>query len=166
MLRLVVTTLTLGTLLNVVAITQAAAKQKTLDANGNAGVVVSHKTGASARVGVAYAGQFQAYIDDLEANGAEIHSLGGVRRGKCSSAHLHPCGRAIDVCQLRRGVVSSRCRLPDRNSIASIAARHGLFEGGQWCNSDYGHAQVGVTAPACGTTMTASRHKRIRYARR
>jgi len=27
---------------------------------------------------------------------------------------------------------------------------HGLFEGGRWCNSDYGHAQVGVTAAACG----------------
>ena len=37
-----------------------------VDANGNAaGMVVSHKTGAHARVGSAYAGRFQAYIDDL-----------------------------------------------------------------------------------------------------
>jgi len=144
-------------LLNVVAITQAGAKHYS---NGNTGVVVSHKTGASARVGAAYATKFQAYIDDLEAAGAEIHALGGVRRGRCSSGHMHPCGKAIDVCQLRRGVVSSRCRLPDRNAIAVIAAKHGLFEGGQWCNHDYGHAQVGVSAPACGTQTVAAKQKR------
>ena len=40
-----------------------------IDANGNtAGLVISHKTGARARVGVAYAARFQAYIDDLENN--------------------------------------------------------------------------------------------------
>jgi hypothetical protein len=27
---------------------------------------------------------------------------------------------------------------------------HGLFEGGRWCDSEYGHAQIGVTAAACG----------------
>jgi hypothetical protein len=31
-----------------------------------------------------------------------------------------------------------------------VAASHGLFEGGRWCDSDYGHAQIGVTAAACG----------------
>src|SRR5512143_3688329 len=100
MLRLVVTTLTLGTLLNVIAITQADAKHtKTIDANGNAGVVVSHITGARAREGASYAAKCQAYIDALEANGAKVYSLGGIRGGRCSSAHLHPCGRALDVCQ-------------------------------------------------------------------
>jgi hypothetical protein len=29
-------------------------------------------------------------------------------------------------------------------------ANTSLFEGGRWCNSDYGHAQIGVTAAACG----------------
>lgn len=166
MLRLVVTTLALGTMLNAIAITQAAAKQKTLDANGNvAGVIVSHKTGASARVGVAHAAKFQAYIDDLENNhGATIKFMGGIRRGRCSDAHLHPCGRAIDVCQLSRGRVDHRCHLPDRSSLAIIAKQHGLFEGGQWCHHDYGHAQVGVTAGACGSTY-AARKKRVRYAK-
>lgn len=167
MLRLVVTTLALSSLLNVIAITQADAKHRRMDANGNIGVVVSHKTGAKARVGAAYAATFQAYIDDLEAGGAVLFSLGGNRRGRCSSRHLHSCGRALDVCQLRRGVVSSKCRLPDRSALAVIAARHGLFEGGQWCNQDYGHAQVGVTAGPCGTTLAARRHhhhKRTRYA--
>ncbi|MGB8555920.1 MAG: hypothetical protein WCD73_21600, partial [Pseudolabrys sp.] len=52
---------------------------------------------------------------------------------------------ALDVCQLRRGVVDRRCNLPGRVTLG-----HGLFEGGRWCNSDYGHAQVDVTAAGCG----------------
>lgn len=130
----------------------------TLDANSNiAGIVISHKTGAHARVGAAYVGRFQAYIDDLESNyGARVLFMGGIRRGRCSVYHEHPCGKALDVCQLRRGVVDPRCHLPSRRALGRIAASHGLFEGGRWCDSDYGHAQVGVTAPACG-----DRHTRI-----
>ena len=129
-----------------------------LDANGNpAGVVISRKTNARARVGVAYAGRFQAYIDDLENNyGARVLFMGGIRRGQCSPSSEHPCGKALDVCQLRRGVVDPRCKLPGRTTLGQIAAAHGLFEGGRWCNSDYGHAQVGVTAAACD-----DRHVRI-----
>ncbi len=123
-----------------------------LDANGNpAGVVISRKTNARARVGIAYAARFQAYIDDLENNyGARVLFMGGIRHGHCSSSSEHPCGKALDVCQLRRGVVDPRCKLPGRITLGQIAAAHGLFEGGRWCNSDYGHAQVGVTASACG----------------
>src|SRR5262245_33239922 len=122
-----------------------------LDANGNAaGFVISSKTGARARVGSKYAARFQAYIDDLENNhGAHILFMGGIRPGSCSRASEHPCGKALDVCQLRRGVVDRRCKLPERAALGQIAAAHGLFEGGRWCNSDYGHAQVDVT-PACG----------------
>jgi len=132
--------------------------QPTLDANGNvAGIVISHRTGARARVGVAYVARFQAYIDDLENNhGARVLFMGGIRRGRCSIYHEHPCGKALDVCQLRRGVVDPRRHLPGRSALGRIAASHGLFEGGRWCDSDYGHAQVGVTAPACG-----NRHTRI-----
>jgi D-alanyl-D-alanine carboxypeptidase len=131
----------------------ARAQPTAVDANGNAtaGVIVSSKTGARARVGVAYAARFQAYIDDLENNhGARVLFMGGIRPGHCSPASEHPCGKALDVCQLRRGVVDSRCNLPARRALGEIAAAHGLFEGGRWCNSDYGHAQIGVTAAACG----------------
>lgn len=125
----------------------ATAVQKPLPA----GVVVSRKTGARARVGVAYAARFQAYIDDLETNhGARVLFMGGIRPGRCSSSSEHPCGKALDVCQHRRGVVDSRCNLPGRVALGQIAASHGLFEGGRWCDSDYGHAQIGVTAAACG----------------
>lgn len=125
----------------------ATAVQKQLPA----GVVVSRKTGARARVGVAYAARFQAYIDDLETkHGARVLFMGGIRPGRCSSSSEHPCGKALDVCQRRRGVVDSRCNLPGRVALGQIAASHGLFEGGRWCDSDYGHAQIGVTAAACG----------------
>jgi hypothetical protein len=134
-------------------IATAGTQPAVVDANGNAtaGVIVSSKTGARARVGVAYAARFQAYIDDLENNhGARVLFMGGIRPGHCSPASEHPCGKALDVCQLRRGVVDSRCNLPARRALGEIAAAHGLFEGGRWCNSDYGHAQIGVTAAACG----------------
>jgi hypothetical protein len=133
--------------------TTAEQQLSALDANGNnaPGVVRSRKTGAHARVGAAYAARFQAYIDDLENNhGARVLFMGGIRPGRCSRSSEHPCGKALDVCQRRRGVVDPRCNLPGRVALGQIAAAHGLFEGGRWCNSDYGHAQVDVTAAACG----------------
>jgi len=101
-----------------------------LDGNGNKapGIVVSSKTGARARVGIAYAARFQAYINDLEKN----------------------YGARVLFCQLGWGRVDQRCNLPDRVTLGRIAAAHGLFEGGRWCHSDYGHAQTSVTAAACG----------------
>ncbi len=129
-----------------------------LDANGNGGIVVSHKTGATARVGFAFASRFQGYIDAVEAAGASVYFMGGIRRGHCWSGGLHPCGKALDVCQTGRGRVAAKCHLPDRSTLARIAEAHGLFEGGQWCHSDYGHAQVGESAAPCGSrpTMIAS----------
>src|SRR5262245_20267462 len=115
------------------------------------GIVMSAKRGARARVGVANAARFQAYIDDLEQNyGARVLFMGGIRPGRCAPESEHPCGKALDVCQLRRGVVDPRCNLPGRVVLGQIAAAHGLFEGGRWCHSDYGHAQIDVTAPDCG----------------
>jgi len=130
--------------------------QPALVAKGNmAGIVTSRKTGARARVGIAHAAQFQAYIDDLESNhGARILFMGGIRPGRCSRSGMHPCGKALDVCQLRRGVVDARCNLPSRRTLAQIASSHGLFEGGRWCNSDYGHAQAEVSARDCGDQRT------------
>ena len=115
------------------------------------GIVMSRKTGARARVGIAHAARFQAYIDDLENNhGARILFMGGIRPGQCRSSSMHPCGKALDVCQTRRGGVDLRCNLPARRALAQIASSHGLFEGGRWCDSDYGHVQVGVSAGDCG----------------
>jgi hypothetical protein len=124
-----------------------------LDGNGNKapGIVLSSKTGARARVGTAYAARFQAYINDLEKNyGARVLFMGGIRPGRCLPQSQHPCGKALDVCQLGWGKVDPRCNLPDRVTLGRIAAAHGLFEGGRWCHSDYGHVQTSVTAAACG----------------
>jgi hypothetical protein len=135
------------------------------DANGNIAhslvTIRSKKTGATARVDSRYASDFQSYIDDLEGRGAIIRFMGGFRRGNCGSASLHPCGRALDVCQRARGRVDARCNLPGRVALASIASSHGLFEGGRWCNSDYGHAQVGLTAAACSSSRIAAAKRRI-----
>ena len=135
------------------------------DANGNIAhslvTIRSKKTGATARVDAQYASEFQSYIDDLEGRGAVIRFMGGFRRGHCGSASLHPCGRALDVCQRSRGRVDASCRLPPPSTLATIARSHNLFEGGRWCNSDYGHAQVGLTAAACSSTRVASARRRI-----
>lgn len=131
------------------------------------GVVRSAKTGATARVAPRHRAKFQAYIDDLESRGAAVYYMGGLRRGRCSLASQHPCGGALDVCQDRRDRVSGRknCHLPQRADLISIAARHGLFEGGQWCNGDMGHAQVIPTASTCSRNLyadVASFHARSR----
>jgi hypothetical protein len=136
-----------------------SAPEKTVDANGNrtTGVIISLKTGAKAIVSAAYAPKFQAYIDDIETNyGARVKFMGGYRRGSCHSGSLHPCGRALDVCQLSRGRVDASCHLPGRVVLAAVALKHGLFEGGMWCSSDYGHVQAGVSSGACNHTILAA----------
>jgi hypothetical protein len=140
------------------------APHPSLDSKANESGVVKSKTGARAHVGIRYAKRFQAYIDDLENNyGARVLFMGGIRPGHCSSSSQHPCGKAMDVCQLRRGVVDARCHLPGPGTLAQIAASHDLFEGGRWCNSDYGHAQVDMTAPACGDRRVHTVRHRSRH---
>lgn len=126
--------------------------------DAGAGIVRSGKTGATARVALRYVGVFQAYIDDLEAHGAAVYYMGGIRRGHCSNASQHPCGSALDVCQDWRGHVSAArdCHLPRPQEMAAIAARHGLEEGGIWCHSDYGHAQAQPSAGRCPTRRYAT----------
>lgn len=135
-----------------------------VSAQAHAGSVISHKTGARAS-GILdrYVARFQAYINDLEARGARVLFMGGYRKGYCSPRHEHSCGKAMDVCQTSRDRVDPRCHLPSRATLAEIARQHGLFEGGQWCHGDLGHAQVDVTAPSCSSRSFAAR-KRIRLA--
>lgn len=135
------------------------------------GIIRSAKTGATAHVSPKYVGRFQAYIDDLEAQGATIRFMGGIRPGKCWTGGRHPCGMALDTCQLRRGIVDKRCNLPGPASIFAIAARHGLFEGAGWRSSDYGHAQAGGNDAADvrfgSTTIASARthiHRKVRLA--
>jgi hypothetical protein len=147
------TEITIDVVRGTTSVATTATVKSALDGNGNKapGIVVSSKTGARARVGIAYAARFQAYINDLEEKyGARVLFMGGIRPGRCLPESQHPCGKALDVCQLGWGKVDPRCNLPDRVTLGRIAAAHGLFEGGRWCHSDYGHVQTSVTAAACG----------------
>ena len=122
------------------------------------------KAGATATVAPRYAARFQAFIDDLERHGAVVRFMGGIRPGRCSQASKHPCGMALDVCQLRRGVVDRRCRLPGRREIGTLARRHRLFSGGDWCDSDYGHVEAGGSV-ACGHSWASNATERVKYAK-
>ena len=140
----------------------ARPQSRPLDANGNGtgGLVISRKTGARAHVGVAHAARFQAYIDELENNhGARVLFMGGIRPGSCSPSSEHPCGKALDVCQLRRGVVDPRCKLPARAELGRIAASHGLFEGGRGAIPTMAMRRSTRHGPA-GNRATASRGKK------
>lgn len=146
-------------------------KMDKIDANGNLAGIIRTKMGAIAHVAARYASQFQGYIDDLELNyGATLHDIGGIRRGRGSIGHQHPLGKALDLCQLRRDKVRSDCNLPDRATLIRVAAEHGLFEGGQWCNGDMGHAQITPSGNAnChkgdeGMMMAKAHHRRHHYA--
>jgi hypothetical protein len=114
------------------------------------------KAGATATVSSRYADQFQHLIDDLEASGARITFMGGIRPGRCAQDSKHPCGMALDVCQYRRGIVEAKCRLPSPSAVSAIASRHGLFSGGDWCSSDYGHFEAGGSV-ACHGSWARSR---------
>ena len=106
----------------------------------------SGKTGAGARAGIAYAARFQAYIDDLETNhGARVLFMGGIVR-LMFDFREHPRGKASDVCQLRHGAVDQRAICPAvrcsaRSPLQTVGSKRTR------CNSDDGHAQIGVTAP-------------------
>jgi hypothetical protein len=124
------------------------------------GIIRSGKTGATARVAARHRAVFQAYIDAVEATGARLLFIGGVRRGHCKPGSQHPCGMAIDLCQIRRGVVDRRCKLPRPAALAGIAARHGLSEGAVWCASpDYGHAQIQRTGSTCQAVAGPTRKR-------
>lgn len=136
---------------------EANPHQRASNAESGSGIVRSAKTGAVVHVSPKWADKFQAYIDDLEGHGAAVYYMGGFRKGRCSLASQHPCGSALDVCQDRRGHVSGAkdCNLPGPVEMASIAARHGLFEGGVWCgNPDYGHVQGIATGSICAARGT------------
>lgn len=130
----------------------AKTRREAEEPSTGSGQIVSHKTGAKARVSPRYAARFQAYVDALEAAGASVYYMGGYRPGQCSAGSQHPCGKALDVCQDSRGHVSGEkdCHLPSPAEMVRIAEANHLHEGAVWCkNPDYGHAQVDKTGSDC-----------------
>lgn len=109
---------------------------------------IASSAGRTAKVGARHAAQFQALVRDLEAMGYRIDFMGGWRAsGSCRGCDAHPAGRALDINQKRRNVVTK----PLPADVDAIAARHGLCHGRIWSNPDAGHFEVasGSAAGSC-----------------
>lgn len=97
---------------------------------------ITTKSGKQAWVAAPVQAQFQAFVNDLEATGYNIYSIGGYNKRRTSSGKWshHAQGLAIDI-------------NPDDNpqgptlitdmppNISQIAAKHGLGWGGNWNRS-------------------------------
>ena len=97
---------------------------------------ITTKSGKQAWVAAPVQAQFQAFVNDLEATGYYIYSIGGYNKRRTSSGKWshHAQGLAIDI-------------NPDDNpqgptlitdmppNISQIAAKHGLGWGGNWRSS-------------------------------
>ena len=96
---------------------------------------ISSKTGASTQVGAQYAGAFQRLIDNLDASGYEIRSLGGYNdrdvRGKPGVKSIHAHGGAIDINPGTNPMGQSLITdMPP--GIGQLANSLGLGWGGDW----------------------------------
>ena len=94
------TEITTDVLKGTTSVAATAIVKGALDGNGNQapGIVVSSKTGARARVGIAYAARFQAYINDLEKK---------LRRAR--AVHGRNSARAVFACKPTSVRKSVRC---------------------------------------------------------
>jgi hypothetical protein len=96
---------------------------------------ISSKTGAATQVGAEYAGAFQNLINNLDAHGYEIRSLGGYNdrdvRGKPGVKSIHAHGAAIDINPgtnpMGPGLITD---MPP--GIGKLANSLGLGWGGDW----------------------------------
>ena len=88
-------------------------------------------TGKSVPVNSMAQPHFQGFIRDLEARGYKINDLGGydrrfIRGSRMPSQHYY--GNAIDINPRQNS--GGRYNLP--SDVAALAAKHGLFWGGNW----------------------------------
>lgn len=105
----------------------------------SAAETIRSRSGATARVSAAAAPKFQALVDWLDARGYVIRFMGGIRPGRCSSRHMHPCGTALDINQTARGRITRSFPVGVDDEARSL----GLVHGAWWSNQDRGHFQVG-----------------------
>lgn len=105
----------------------------------------------------------QCVLDHVEAAGVRITALGGIRPGRCSTASMHPCGKALDINQTARDVNG-----PPRYVSSAAALACGAVSGSWWSrNPDNGHFQVGGWAGTHGEqTFAAERQSYHRTATR
>lgn len=96
------------------------------------------KSGKSATVATQYAQQFQGFINDMEATGYQIKSLGGYANRNMVGGNkpsYHALGAAIDINPAQNPYYKEDGRplqtdMP--SNTGAIAARHGLGWGGNW----------------------------------
>jgi hypothetical protein len=95
---------------------------------------VKTKSGKSTKVGAAYASNFQGFINDLEATGYKITSIGGYADrsnvNNPSVKSFHAMGAAIDINPGSNPNKSTKTDLPPQTG--AIAAAHGLGWGMNW----------------------------------
>lgn len=106
--------------------------------DGPLATIKTKKRGLSASVAAVFQENFQGFIDDLEATGYEIKSIGGyVKRNakNQSSWSYHASGAAIDINPSTNPYYSTK-RVPTPTdmpaNVGDIAAKHGLGWGGNW----------------------------------
>ena len=95
---------------------------------------VTSKSGVKFNVAPQYADQFQGFLNDLEATGYKVGPGGGGynRRfiGGTDMPSAHAYGAAIDINPTANPQGGTTQDLPP--SVADMAAKHGLYWGGQW----------------------------------
>jgi len=97
-------------------------------------VEVRTSTGKTAKVNAAFAANFQGFINDMEATGYKINSLGGyANRANVNNPSVksyHAFGAAIDINPASNPNRSTKTDLPPQTG--AIAAAHGLGWGMNW----------------------------------
>jgi len=96
-------------------------------------VQIRDQQGRTTMVNAVAAPHFQSFLEELEARGYKVNSLGGYNyRNKVTGGGLsqHAYGNAIDVNPYANPFGGHSTDMPD--DISEIAARHGLSWGGDW----------------------------------
>lgn len=91
----------------------------------------------------------KAFIDDLERAGAPISEIGGYNRRHIAGTarwSQHAYGNAVDLNQLGRNRVTPEFDVwakAHRDKISAAARKHGIINGAEWSNPDFGHFEWG-----------------------
>jgi len=98
------------------------------EAGKNLTTVTAKKSGKSDKVGSAYAANFQGFLDDLEATGYQIKTLGGYsfrgNKNNPSMLSYHGMGAALDVNAATNPFHTRQTDMP--RNVGEIAKAHGL----------------------------------------
>ncbi|WP_202913241.1 M15 family metallopeptidase [Acuticoccus sediminis] len=128
----------------------------TMGAHGQRLVRINTASGRSAMVNAEHATNFQGLIDDLEAQGYVITSLGGYNNRNIAGTNTlsnHAFGNAIDI-NPAQNPMGDRLVTDLPVNVAELARKHGLSWGGNWqSRKDAMHFE----APGSGTERELQR---------